>query len=216
MSLELSKRIKNKLKKRLVSATAVVAVLALVLTCAFENIYRQDANIATVENQELSAKNNIEVIKDSTGINLRVTGSDSSSVNSMDVYQDTTKIQSFSYGDNEKSKIENFKITIPFGETHQITVMVNGETVAQKNIQNMRYISSAQDMVNFRELVNNGKTFEGEYVELLNNIDMKSVCSSTVGSWTPIGLNSAKSFRGTFQRKLLSDTESIRKSYCRI
>ena len=194
---------KNKLKKRLVSATAILAVLVLVFACSNINLIKREieTKTATIQNSDNSAKNEIAVIKDSTGINLRITGVSESGVDSIEIYQGTTKIKDFMYGDDEKVHEENFRLSIPFGETHQITMMVNGEAAAQKDVQNMRYISTAQDMVAFRDAVNGGNSFAGKYVEILENIDMSEVCSSEKGSFTPIGQTGtyfAGNFNGNF------------------
>ena len=55
------------------------------------------------------------------------------------------------------------------------------------NLSNVLKISNVQDMVNFRDSVNLGNSYEGITVKLLNNIDLSSVCSELLGSWTPIG-----------------------------
>jgi hypothetical protein len=58
-------------------------------------------------------------------------------------------------------------------------------------------IMDAADLVEFRNAVNNGSTYEGMEVLVGADIDMSSVCSSTLGSWTPIGTSTNK-FLGTF------------------
>lgn len=59
-------------------------------------------------------------------------------------------------------------------------------------------ISSVESLVNFRDAVNNGATFEGKTITLLQNIDLSSVCSKDSGvSWIPIGTSTNK-FKGTF------------------
>lgn len=197
MSLKLSKKIKMKVKKRLVCATAILAVLVLFFACANVGLYKQNTNIFTITNQELAAKNDIEVIKDSTGINLHIIANGDTGINTIEVYQDTTSIKYYTYSGSDEKIEERFKIYIPFGQTHQITMMVNGETVAQKNVENVRYIYSADDLVKFRDKVNAGDAFTGKYVELMDNIDLKDTCSATIGSWTPIGSDTFP-FEGNF------------------
>lgn len=59
-------------------------------------------------------------------------------------------------------------------------------------------IATANDLKNFAVSVNNGDTYEGKIVVLMNDIDLSSICSSTNGvSWTPIG-NGTTAFSGTF------------------
>ena len=48
-------------------------------------------------------------------------------------------------------------------------------------------IWTATDLSYFRDDVNNGDTFEGITISLLDNIDLSTVCSSSTTSWTPIG-----------------------------
>lgn len=56
---------------------------------------------------------------------------------------------------------------------------------------------SSEDIGEFRNLVNNGNTFENKTVVLGNDIDLNNLCSSEKGSWEPIG-NSTNKFKGTF------------------
>ena len=47
--------------------------------------------------------------------------------------------------------------------------------------------------------VNEGNTFEGWTIILMNDIDLSSVCSESSGkSWTPIGVDGNHPFQGTF------------------
>lgn len=59
-------------------------------------------------------------------------------------------------------------------------------------------IYNAQDLVTFRNQVNKGRTYEGKTVQVMENIDLVSVCSSTIGNWTSIGTE-VSSFKGTFE-----------------
>lgn len=192
--MKLSNKMKTKLKTRLASATAIIAVLVLVFACS-RNIFVGSDVTSSIIQQNLHAqgKNLIEVFKDSTGINISVSGYNESGINKIEVYQETDKIEEYNYSDGATDKNEKFKITIPFGETSQITVMVNGDVASQKFVNNMRYIYSVEDLVKFRDIVNGGNKFSDKHVELMNDIDMSSVCSSSAGSWTPIS-----TFSGTF------------------
>lgn len=197
--MKVSNKLKTQLQKRLTSAIAVLAVLVLVFACSNINTIKRDAetSVATVENTDSAAKNEINVIKDSTGINIHIIANNEDGINVVEVYQGTTIIQSFSYTGSEETIDEQFKINIPFGENHQITMMVNGETVAQKNVENMRYIYNVNDLVKLRDKVNDGENFDGKYIELMDNIDMKDICSASIGSWTPIGGDTFP-FKGNF------------------
>lgn len=61
-------------------------------------------------------------------------------------------------------------------------------------------INDLNDLEYFRDKVNGGKNYNGEYVKLMDNIDMADKYSATTKeSWTPIGKDSAgKIFVGTF------------------
>lgn len=62
-------------------------------------------------------------------------------------------------------------------------------------------IKTVEDLVAFRNKVNQGATFEGKTVTLMNDIDLSSVCGDEKGNWTPIGNVGEKEnlcFNGTF------------------
>lgn len=56
-----------------------------------------------------------------------------------------------------------------------------------ENTNTITYIYTADDMVKFRDSVNAGDNYSGKTVYVMADIDMSTVCSETVGSWTPIG-----------------------------
>lgn len=64
------------------------------------------------------------------------------------------------------------------------------------NTATTTYIYNAADLVAFRNNVNAGDDYEGKTVYLMNDIDLSTVCSSSLGSWTPIN-----EFAGTFDGK---------------
>ena len=51
------------------------------------------------------------------------------------------------------------------------------------------YIYDITDFIDFKNKVNDGDTFSGKTVNLMDDIDLSSVCSSTLGSWIAIGDN---------------------------
>ena len=65
-------------------------------------------------------------------------------------------------------------------------------------ISKLRRISTAQELLKFAEEVNNGKSFEGWTVTLMNDIDLSEVCGEEKGSWIPIGKNESSYFKGNF------------------
>ena len=64
-------------------------------------------------------------------------------------------------------------------------------------------VSTAQALKDMAHIVNDmGETFEGKTVTQQNNIDLSTVCSETLGNWTPIGdygTNTNLYFAGTFE-----------------
>lgn len=64
-------------------------------------------------------------------------------------------------------------------------------------------VSTAQALKDMAHIVNDiGETFEGKAVTQQNNIDLSTVCSETLGNWTPIGdygTNTNLYFAGTFE-----------------
>ena len=58
-------------------------------------------------------------------------------------------------------------------------------------------IRTTEEMIAFRDSVNNGNTYEGKTIEMLNDIDLQG---SATNKWTPIG-NTEKVFAGTFDGK---------------
>lgn len=187
--MKLSRKMKKQLKTKIISTTlAVGTVVVLLFACSKIDIVmdkivpiilQRDTKIALLQNT-------IEEEGTSDGINLKITGVSDNGVKTIQVYQESTKVADYTYSGNTTEKQEDVKVSIPFGETANIIVKVNGSVVAQKQVTNMRYISTAQDLCNFRDIVNAGNNFTGKYIELTNDIDLSSVCSSTLGSWTPI------------------------------
>ena len=88
-----------------------------------------------------------------------------------------------------KIKIED----ITNGYETYFTVIVN----KLENTDTVTYIYSANDMVSFRDAVNAGDNYTGKSVYVMADIDLSTVCSSTLGSWTPIG-STGINFAGTF------------------
>lgn len=62
------------------------------------------------------------------------------------------------------------------------------------------YIYDEYDMQIFRDSVNAGNDYGGKTVYLMQDIDLKGICSEEIGSWEPIG-TSEKYFAGTFDGK---------------
>ena len=59
-------------------------------------------------------------------------------------------------------------------------------------------IATANDLREFAQRVNGGKTDANTRAELTANIDLSSVCSEEKGTWTPIGNIESTAYTGTF------------------
>ena len=75
-------------------------------------------------------------------------------------------------------------------------------TIIEKSEENIR---TAEELVTFRDKVNSGLTYEGKTINLLNNLDLSSVCGETIRSWEPIGYYNSETdycyFAGIFDGK---------------
>lgn len=80
---------------------------------------------------------------------------------------------------------------------------INIETIEVTEILENINIKTAEELVKFRNKVNNGYSYEGLMVTLENDIDLSNICYKVDGtiekdiSWTPIG-TSTNPFKGTF------------------
>lgn len=99
----------------------------------------------------------------------------------------------------EKGFIVNENIVDVYGYKFQINrdvpeiVLSLGKETENKYIT----ISNAEGLKKFIDEVNAGETYAGKTVTLTGNIDFSSICSESLGSFTPIG-NSTSAFEGIF------------------
>lgn len=76
-------------------------------------------------------------------------------------------------------------------------VFCGAEQTLVKDTDGIYYISNAAHLKQFRDIVNHGEWDAN--AKLVNDIDMSPICSSTVGSWEPIGTtNWSDGYEGTF------------------
>ena len=197
--MKLSRKLKNKLKTRLISAMVLVATAVLVFVCSGIDVSVEKIISAVNSENKMAVENSsVDVVKDSTGISIKVNAKNDSGVNKIEVLQGLTAVQTYNYSGANTEEDVSTSVSIPFGETKSYTVKVNDVVVEQKDITNMRCISTAADLVAFRNAVNGGNNFSGKYVELVNDIDLSSVCSSSKGSWVPIGKMESPSNLGNY------------------
>lgn len=109
------------------------------------------------------------------------------------------------------SKIQKEKlIELPFYEEKDrkyyikvigsMTAIESEKVTVEKNTNSIR---TAKDLKKFATLVNSGEKFEGKTINQFENIDLSTVCSSTLGSWEPIGYKEGNTaeiyyFSGTY------------------
>lgn len=73
-------------------------------------------------------------------------------------------------------------------------------------------IGTAEEMYKFAEIVNNGYSFEGEYLKLTSDVllyDLSDKTAELVTTWIPIGADYSVAFRGSFD----GDNHTIRGVY---
>lgn len=210
----LSKKFKAKVKKITLNTALAISVIVVLFGMGinldgFVNIRKKENK---VEQGEIAKSDNeVYVINNSDGFYLDITSRNDSGVRKVEIYQGSALIKEVNYGGTNIVEYDNVKLdAIPFGGSEVITVKVNGNTVISENVANTRYISTAQDMCTFRDNVNAGNNYAGKTVEVTADIDLSSVCSNTLGSWTPIG-NTTTQFAGTFN----GNYHKIKKLYLR-
>ena len=197
----LSKKFKEQLKRIAVSTTLAISTVVVLFGMganldSIVNTVREQ--IARINASEIKAENEVYLTTGSNGYGLDIIANNDAGVNKVEVYQGSTKVKEINYGGSNDIEYARVELnSIPFGSEQTITIKVNGNIIDTKTITNTRYISTAQDLVAFRNSVNAGNTYVGKTVELINDIDLSSVCSSILGSWVPIG-NSNTDFNGIF------------------
>ena len=92
-------------------------------------------------------------------------------------------------------------LTAELDETYNITATTKDgktetRTIIEKSEENIRTV---EELVAFRDKVNSGLTYEGKTINVVNNLDLSSVCGEDKGSWEPIGLGTT--FKGIFDGK---------------
>ena len=88
--------------------------------------------------------------------------------------------------------------------TEESDMQASETTDRLENTDTITYIYDANDLVAFRDSVNSGDDYAGKTVYVMADIDMSTVCSETLGSFTPIGAGNGEKaiyFAGTFNGK---------------
>ena len=204
--LEKIKRIKSlrreQLKRRVatgLAVTAMVAVMASVFVVPVSQIRESVASLFGSKDFSAMGASEVLVTNSSDGLGLSIDAKSDSGVRKIEAFVDSDKVFDESYSGSGSSVRADVPFAIPFGETKEVSVRVNGAEVFDESIENLRYIANAQDMCTFRDIVNGGNNFAGKIVELTADIDLSSVCYRVDGtaendvSWMPI-----KTFSGTF------------------
>ena len=87
---------------------------------------------------------------------------------------------------------------ISYMQKKEADVLASDNAAAKNTPVADLYIYTVQDLCDFRDSVNSGNSYEGKTVVLMNDIDLSSVCGSSIGSWVAIGNSSGAYFAGTF------------------
>lgn len=100
----------------------------------------------------------------------------------------------------QESMIGQMEFYMDGEEATEIASVYDSSLTSEDRLQNtdtITYIYDANDLVAFRDDVNAGNDYAGKTVYVMANIDMSSVCSESLGSFTPIGATGTN-FAGTF------------------
>ena len=151
--LKLSKKLKRKLKKRLLTGLSSITVVLMLLAGS------KMADFSAPFGKLMSADDL-----------SRIAG-------------ETSKI-----AENENSGIAVVSETATTFALSSANRLQNTDTIT--------YIYDAEDLAAFRDAVNAGNNYSGKTVYLMDDIDLSTVCSSSLGSWVPIGTSTV--FEGTF------------------
>ena len=187
----LFEKVKARIKEIAVNTTLVLSMIVVLFGMGvnldgFVKYTSEEKNVA--QGSGNMGGSEVYVGNNSDGFHLDITAKDNSGVRKIEVYQGSDLVQESNFGGSDDTEYANIKLNnIPFGETETITVKVNGDVIDTKNIVNTRYISTAQDLAKFRNSVNTGNSYANKTIELLNDIDLSSVCGEEIGNWLPIG-----------------------------
>ncbi|MCI8362848.1 MAG: hypothetical protein HFJ41_07020, partial [Clostridia bacterium] len=110
-------------------------------------------------------------------------------------------------GTTLKLETKNTKIakdmTVEFNEEYKVIITekegkATTRTIIEKSQETIR---TAEELVEFRDKVNSGLTYEGKTIKLENNIDLSRVCGENINgkqiNWKPIG-NVNRPYKGIF------------------
>lgn len=102
---------------------------------------------------------------------------------------------------NAVNGVYTVEITVTENNIYKIGVKDNNggyqtEKIEVNNLSWNMEIWNKADMEKFRDLVNEGKSFIGRTVNVMDDIDLQG---NSNNMWTPIGLEEAKVFKGTFE-----------------
>lgn len=111
-------------------------------------------------------------------------------------------------GGEEKQRVTSYKTTFTFdeqtttfGETMEayVEIKYEDEKTAKSNEVTVEdtTIANENEFATFRDKVNAGNTYEGKTIQLIDNIDLVTICGGSIGSFTPIGAENIN-FKGTF------------------
>lgn len=181
----------NKIKKQIEGITLIALVVTIIVLLILSGV-----SIAT-----LVGKNGIismaQKAKDETKIK--------SIEEEIELWQANNEIE-YNVSNGNIQTLEEFVIYLQskglLTEDQKEEVLNTGKlTIGKKEIifQRTTYIENKEDLENFRDNVNNGKSYKNERVILVDNIDLGGIESDSSNFWDPIGSDERGiRFEGTF------------------
>lgn len=116
----------------------------------------------------------------------------------------TVEIQAINGTSTTLTLDSNNKTTteVEIGKEYKVTVVTaNNRTYTKKILENTEEIlTTPEAFAEFRDKVNSGFTYAGKTIELGKDINLETICSSTIGTWVPIGTDT-NLFKGTLDGK---------------
>ncbi|MCI8362123.1 MAG: hypothetical protein HFJ41_03140, partial [Clostridia bacterium] len=99
--------------------------------------------------------------------------------------------------ETKNTKIQK-DMTVEFDKEYKAIITTKeGKAITRTIIEkSQETIRTPEELVEFRDKVNSGLTYEGKTIKQLKNINLAEVCSSELGTWIPIGFGTF--FYGTY------------------
>jgi len=196
---------KNKLKgmKGITLIALVITIIVLLIlagvsiaTLTGENGILTQANNAKNETKEASAKEEVELALADLKAQYYISNPSGTLFDYL-----TANLSGYeTAGGGQISCTESGDITYTKGNVKYTMTLSEDGSITTDEKEEALEIGTAEELKAFAEEVNNGNSYKGKTIVLVNDIDLSTVCSSTKGDWTPIGTET-NPFKGTFDGK---------------